>query len=251
MNTMWRAGTIAPAGISVIFTGRQGGVSDGPFASLNLGALTDDQPAAVRENRGRAVRAAGGDPARATMAWQVAGSTVREVTADPASGVFLEPGREPFPKSDGLVTSEPQRPLVLLTADCLPIALARADGSRFALLHAGWQGLLAGICEAGVVAVGDGAVAMVGPGAGPCCYEVRDDVGGPLQARFGTAAVRDGRADLWHCARVALEGAGVTSVRVAERCTICNSGRVLLAPPRARPHRPPGSGGVACRLTPW
>lgn len=239
MNTV--AWDDAPAGISVIFTGRRGGVSEGPFESLNLGALTEDLPAAVRENRGRAVRAAGGDPARATMAWQVAGSTVREVTADPAPGVFLEPGREPFPKSDGLVTSEPQRPLVLLTADCLPIAVARADGTRLALLHAGWQGLLAGICEAGVEAVGAETVAMVGPGAGPCCYEVRDDVGKPLQERFGATAVRDGRADLWHCARVALERAGVTSVRVAERCTICNPGEYFS---HRREHGRTGRQGV-------
>ena len=66
----------------------------------------------------------------------------------------MEPGLEPFPKSDGLVTSLSGKPLVLLAADCLPIAVARADGSRLAVLHAGWQGLLAGICEQGVAAVG-------------------------------------------------------------------------------------------------
>jgi polyphenol oxidase len=212
----------APEGISVRFTTRRGGVSTGAFSSLNLGALTDDDPAAVRENRRRAVESAGADASVATMAWQVAGPDVREVVDEPSSGIFLEPGREPFPKSDGLVTSLAERPMVLLTADCLPIAVARTDGSRLALLQAGWQGLLAGICERGAEAVGPGSVAIIGPGAGPCCYEVRDDVGLPLQARFGSAAVREGRADLWYAARVALERAGVERVEVVGRCTMCN-----------------------------
>ena len=211
----------APAGVTVAFTGRSGGVSEGAFASLNLGALTDDDSEAVRENRRRAVEAVGADPHDATMAWQVAGAEVREVTATPASGRFMQPGLEPFPKSDGLVTSLPSKPLVLLAADCLPIAIARTDGSRLAVLHAGWQGLLAGICGQGVARVGRGAVAMVGPGAGPCCYEVKDDVGKPLQAAFGEPAVRDGYADLWFAARTALERAGVEHVEVAGRCTIC------------------------------
>jgi len=218
----WRS---APAGVSVVFTTRCGGVSVGRFSSLNLGALTDDEPAAVSENRRRAVTAAGGDPARATMAWQVAGAEVREVTAAPSSGVFLEPGREPFPKSDGLVTGERGRPLVLLAADCLPIAIAREDGSRMAVLHAGWQGLLAGIIDAGAAAVGGPARAAVGPGAGPCCYAVRDDVGDPLRARFGDDTVRDGKADLWLCAERALARAGISDVEAAGECTICNPGR--------------------------
>ncbi len=234
----WRS---APAGVSVVFTTRRGGVSGGRFESLNLGALTDDEPAAVAENRRRAVAAAGGDPVRATMAWQVAGAAVREVTSDPSSGVFLEPGREPFPRSDGLVTAEQGRPLVLLAADCLPIAIAREDGSRMAVLHAGWQGLLAGIVEAGVAAVGGPVRAAVGPGAGPCCYEVRDDVGGPLRARFGDDAVRDGRADLWLCAERALAGAGATEVEVVGECTICNPDRYFS---HRREHGRTGRQGV-------
>jgi polyphenol oxidase len=68
-------------------------------------------------------------------------------------------------------------------------------------------------------------MAAVGPGAGPCCYDVRDDVGGPLRARFGDDAVRDGRADLWLCAERALAAAGVTDVEVVGECTICNPDR--------------------------
>jgi len=211
----------APAGVSVAFSGRRGGVSDGAFSSLNLGALTADQPANVAENRRRLVDAVGGEGETATMAWQVHGADVREVTAEPSSGIFLRPGEEPFPKSDGLVTSVPGRTMTLLTADCLPIAIARADGGRLALLHAGWRGLEAGIAEAGAAAVGGEVLAAVGPGAGPCCYEVGEDVASRLRARFGDDVVRDGRADLWLCAERALRQAGVESVAVAGECTIC------------------------------
>jgi YfiH family protein len=217
--------TAAPAGVSVAFTSRRGGTSEGAYASLNLGALTADEPARVAENRRRAVTAAGGDPAQATMAWQVHGQDVREVTDVPAGGRFLDPGAEPFPKSDGLATSLPRRPLMLLTADCIPVAIARADGGRMAVLHAGWRGLEDGIVEAGAAAVGGELVAAVGPGAGPCCYEVGDDVAERLEARFGAGVVRAGRADLWLCARRALEAAGALAVAVAEECTICNGER--------------------------
>jgi len=218
----WEA---APAGVSVAFTSRRGGASRGPFASLNLGALTADDARSVAENRRRAVASTGGDPAQATMAWQEHGRVVREVTAEPAGGRFLEPGAEPFPRSDGLATSLRGRPMMLLAADCIPVAIASADGERLAVLHAGWRGLEAGIVEAGAQAVGGEVVAAVGPGAGPCCYEVGADVAERLQSRFGADVVREGRADLWLCARRALEAAGASAVAVAGECTICNPGR--------------------------
>jgi len=228
----WDAGDVpllrwasAPAGVSVAFTSRRGGVSDGPFRSLNLGALTADAAANVAENRRRAVAGSGGDPAAATMAWQVHGADVREVDERPAPGRFLEPGAEAFPKSDGLVTSLAGRPMMLLTADCLPIAIAREDGHRLAVLHAGWRGLVAGIAERGAEAVRGRATAAVGPGAGPCCYAVGDDVAGVLRDHFGEDVVRHGRADLWLAARRALEAAGVTDVEVAGECSICDGER--------------------------
>jgi hypothetical protein len=231
-DLVWRDGATsmldwaaAPGGVRVAFTSRLGGVSGGPFRSLNLGALTDDEPANVAINRGRAVQAIGGRGEDATMAWQVHGSEVREVTSRPSSGRFMQPGAEPFPKSDGLVTSVAGRPMALLTADCLPIAIAARDGSRLALLHAGWRGLEAGIAEAGARAVAAPAVAAVGPGAGPCCYQVREDVAGPLRARFGHDVIRAGRADLWLCAKRALLAAGIEQVAVAGECTICNPDR--------------------------
>ena len=228
----WREGELplldwssAPDGVRVSFTCRHGGVSAGPFASLNLGALTADGAANVAENRRRAVSGVGGDGGTATMAWQVHGTEIREVGEVPSTGRFLEPGAEAFPKSDGLVTSVPGRTLTLLTADCLPVAIAAADGGRLALLHAGWRGIEAGVIEAGIEAVGSDAVAAVGPGAGPCCYEVGEDVAGPLRERFGEDVVREGRADLWLCAERALRSRGVEQVAVAGECTICTRDR--------------------------
>jgi YfiH family protein len=228
----WAGGTVpllhwrsAPTGVEVAFTSRRGGVSEGPFRSLNLGALTADAARNVAENRRRAVEAVGGDGAVATMAWQVHGQDVREVDDRPAGGRFMEPGVEAFPKSDGLVTSLAERPLVLLTADCLPVAIAREDGSRVAILHAGWRGLAAGIVERGAEAVGGTARAAVGPGAGPCCYDVGADVAEVMRGLFGEDVVRGGRADLWLAARRALAAAGVERVEVAGECSICSPGR--------------------------
>ena len=237
--------TGAPAGVTVAFTSRRGGVSAGPFRSLNLGALTADDAANVAENRRRAVEAAGGDGARATMAWQVHGTDVREVDDRPAPGRFLEPGAEAFPKSDGLATRLAGRPLVLLTADCLPVAIARGDGRRLAVLHAGWRGLAAGIVERGVEAVGGAVTAAVGPGAGPCCYEVGEDVAGVLRGRFGDDVVRDGCADLWLAARRALEGAGVADVEVAGECSICGGERYFS---HRRDHGTTGRQGIVGML---
>jgi polyphenol oxidase len=231
----------APAGVRVAFSGRRGGVSAGAFSSLNLGALTDDAAANVAENRRRLAATAGGDGEAATMAWQVHGADIREVGEVPASGRFLEPGAEAFPRGDGLVTSLPGRPLVLLAADCLPLALAREDGGRLGVLHAGWRGLVAGIAEAGAGRVGGPLRAAVGPGAGPCCYEVGEEVAGQLRARFGRDVVRGGRADLWLCARRALERAGATRVDVAGECTICNPDRYFS---HRRDHGRTGRQGV-------
>jgi YfiH family protein len=202
-------------GVEVAFTSREGGVSEGPYASLNLGVATADEPDRVLENRRRAVAAIGGDPATGAMAYQVHGATV--LKPEPL-GIDQLVER---PRCDGLWTDEPDRTLMLLTADCLPIALAR-DGA-VAILHAGWRGLLAGIAEAGVVALGGEVRAVVGPGIGPCCYEVGDEVAAPFRERFGHDVVRGGKLDLWTAAERALGGAG--SVDRVDLCTSCNPDR--------------------------
>jgi YfiH family protein len=129
---------------------------------------------------------------------------------------------------DGLWTDEPGRGMLLLTADCMPIAIARADERRpaLAILHAGWRGLLAGVAGSGVRALAGGRlVAAIGPCIGPCCYEVGEEVAEPYREAFGDDVVRDGRLDLGTAAERALRAAGVERVDRLDPCTSCNPDR--------------------------
>ena len=115
--------------------------------------------------------------------------------------------------------------MMLLTADCLPVAIARANGAKpaLAVLHVGWRGLLEGIVENGVAALGEGPLAAaVGPGIGPCCYEVGPEVTEPYTARFGPEVVEGRKLDLWRAAELALNEAGVMEVERTDLCTFCH-----------------------------
>jgi copper oxidase (laccase) domain-containing protein len=102
------------------------------------------------------------------------------------------------------------------------LARTNADAPAVAVLHAGWRGLLEGIAASGVDALGTGALAAaIGPGIGPCCYEVGEEVAGPYRERFGDDVVRSGRLDLWTSAERALRAAGVAHVERFDRCTAC------------------------------
>lgn len=204
----------APGPYSVVFSTRVGGVSEGPFESLNLGRMTKDDPERVEENRRRLCDEIDADFARLTLNRQVHSATVHRARAG-SRGV---PG-------DGLWTDEPDIPMLKIAADCLPIAVARTNGQpALALLHAGWQGLLEGIVTAGVGVLGEGPLAAaIGPGIGPCCYEVREDVAGPYRATFGREIVRHGRLDLWSAAEQALRAAGCESVERTDLCTSCHA----------------------------
>jgi YfiH family protein len=229
----------APGPYRVSFSTRVGGVSEGDFESLNLGILTEDDPARVVENRTRLCDAVGADPDGATMAWQRHGATVAR--AQPRG--IVTPGTV-YDHCDGLWTDEPGRAMLLLTADCMPIALARAEVERPALgiLHAGWRGLLAGIAAAGVRALGaHRLIAAIGPSIGPCCYEVGEEVAAPFREAFGDDVVRDGRLDLWTAAERALRAAGVEQVDRADICTSCDPGRFFS---HRRDHGRTGRQGV-------
>jgi YfiH family protein len=208
----------APGPYRVAFSTRLGGVSEGPFESLNLGILTADEPDRVVENRRRLCAAVEADPERATMAWQVHGGRVAK--ADERG--ILTPGTV-YERCDGLWTDRPGRTMVLLTADCVPVALCRTNGRpALAVLHVGWRGLLEGIVEAGVGALGrEGFAAAIGPGIGPCCYEVGDEVAAPFRARFGEDVIAGRNLDLPGAAERALRQAGVPSVTRSGGCTSC------------------------------
>lgn len=204
----------APGPYEVVFSTRVGGVSEGPFASLNLGRATADDPERVDENRRRLCAAIGAEPDRLVLNYQQHAALVHRAVA----GARDERG-------DGLVTDEPGVPLLALSADCLPVVLVRADGTSpaLAVLHAGWRGLLGGIVEAGVRALGRSRlVAGIGPGIGPCCYEVGEEVAGPFRVALGKRVVGRGKLDLWAAAEQLLRAAGVEQVERQDLCTACH-----------------------------
>jgi len=210
----------APGPYVVAFSTRVGGVSEGPFESLNLGILTADDPSRAVENRRLLAERAGIDPERARMAWQQHGAVVKEASPE---GI-LTPGTR-HDACDGWWSDEPGQGMMLLTADCLPVAIARANGSRpaLAVLHVGWRGLLGDIVSNGVAALGEERLAAaVGPGIGPCCYEVGPEVTEPYTARFGPEVVDGRKLDLWRSVELALNEAGVTEVERTDLCTFCH-----------------------------
>jgi YfiH family protein len=200
-------------GYEVVFTTRLGGVSDGPYASLNLGRKSGDDVARVDENRRIACESIGADVAKLALNYQVHSGRVVQAEAG-ARGAH----------ADGLWTGDRDLPILAMSADCLPIALARTNGgaAAVAVLHAGWRGLLEGIAASGVEALGGvGLAAAIGPAIGPCCYEVGEEVAASYRKRFGDDVVHGGRLDLWTSAERALRAAGVQHVQRFDRCTAC------------------------------
>ena len=200
-------------GYEVAFTTRVGGVSEGPYASLNLGRKSGDEVARVDENRRIACESIGADLDALALNFQVHSDRVRRAA----------PG-ERGEHADGLWTDEPGLPILAMSADCLPVALARVGSEEpaVAVLHVGWRGLLGGIIAAGAHALGGGTLAAaIGPGIGPCCYEVGEEVAAPFRERFGDNVVHESRLDLWTSAERALRAAGVERVNRFDRCTAC------------------------------
>jgi purine-nucleoside/S-methyl-5'-thioadenosine phosphorylase / adenosine deaminase len=224
-----------PPGYAVVFSTREGGVSQGPYESLNLGRMTGDNVERVDENRRLLCAAIDADEERLALNRQVHSTLVHR--AEP--GARGEPG-------DGLWTDEPGQPILAMTADCLPIALVRSDGPpAVAVLHAGWRGLLAGIVGVSAETLGGRLQAAIGPAIGPCCYEVGEEVAKPFADAFGADVVRGRRLDLWSAAERALNEAGVDNVGRTDLCTFCNPERFFS---HRRTGKPRGVQGVIARV---
>jgi YfiH family protein len=203
-------------GARAAFSTRLGGVSEGDFSSLNLGILTEDRGEAVLENRRRLAAALDRDPGAIVIGHQVHGAAIAHHQGPQSPSPYLEAG-SPIPEVDSHVTADPRLAALVFVADCLPIALAGPGG--VAMLHCGWRGMAAGLLAAGAEAVAAEAAA-IGPGIGPCCYEVGDEV---LEAFSGLGpGIAAGRMlDLPEVARRLLASAGVEQVQVAGICTSC------------------------------
>jgi polyphenol oxidase len=232
-----------PGPYEIAFTTREGGVSEGPYASLNLGRLTGDDVDRVDENRRRACAEVGADVSRLALNRQVHSTLVHRAEA----GSRGEPG-------DGLWTDEPDLPVLAMTADCLPIVLVRAEGElpAVAVLHAGWRGLLDGIVAAGAAALKEACVdstqtlrAAIGPAIGPCCYEVGPEVAEPFRETFGDDVLHGRNLDLWTSAERALNAVGVDDVHRVDLCTACNPERFFS---HRRTGKPRGVQGVVARV---
>jgi YfiH family protein len=205
-----------PAG-RVAFSTRQGGVSEGPYESLNLGVKTGDRTENVVENRVLLAGDLGLDPERVARVWQVHGAEIRTWDDYPGPPGWTDIGRR-LDHADGQVTSLRGLGLSVLVADCLPVALI-APG-RAAMLHCGWRPLAAGIVEKALEGFeGELPAAAIGPGIGRCCYEVGDEVLAEFSDLDGVA---DGRMlDLRMVVRRKLEAAGVTTIEDVDLCTSC------------------------------
>jgi purine-nucleoside/S-methyl-5'-thioadenosine phosphorylase / adenosine deaminase len=205
----------APGGVRAFVTTRAGGVSAGPYATLNLGSRVGDDPECVARNRAL-VRAC--LPSEPRWMKQVHGT---RVIAAASAGDDVE--------ADAAVTTAAGEVCAVLVADCLPILLCDADARAVAVAHAGWRGLSAGVVEAAVAAmpVPAGAVmAWLGPAIGAGAYEVGTDVRDAFVVRDPGASAAfspraEGRflADLAQLARRRLAACGVGRVYGGGLCT--------------------------------
>lgn len=200
----------------MVFTDRRGGVSRGPYESLNLGILTDDDQESVSQNRRQLAAAAGCDPERVAMGWQVHGHEVLEWREPPRNGGFAHAGAE-LPKVDGHTTTLTGVPLLVLVADCMPVALV--GSGRVAMLHCGWRGLAAGILEKGLELFDEPPRAVLGPCIGACCYEVGEEVLAEFDDLRGVANGR--MLSLSLVAQQRLLARGVTKIDSFPLCTSC------------------------------
>jgi YfiH family protein len=233
------AAPLAPA-IHTLTTTRSGGVSTGPYASLNLGNGVGDDPAAVIENRRRLLAHCGCE--RIQWLRQVHGTRCVRVTAD---------SWEQAPEADAAWTDEPDVALGVLTADCVPVVIAAPMHGVVGVAHAGWRGLVGGVIDALVDALPVRAselVAWLGPAIGPADYQVDRPLvdaigalpdGARLVARVMTADAQPDRwrLDLFALATELLERAGVGRVTTERINTYADA--------RCWSHRGAAAQGVA------
>ncbi|MGB5581545.1 MAG: peptidoglycan editing factor PgeF [Woeseia sp.] len=195
---------------------RRGGVSSGPYTSLNLGAHVGDDPEAVAENR-RRLKSVCFLPSEPQWLLQVHGVNVVEL-----------PSKEATPRADAAFTKNTGVVCAVLTADCLPVTFARRNGSAVAVAHAGWRGLCGGVLEATALALGKPAdlVAWMGPAISRIAFEVGPEVrqafvdhDASADSCFARNVAGRWQADLYALARQRLAAIGLTEVYGGGRCT--------------------------------
>ena len=204
-------------GAQAVFSTRVGGVSEEPYESLNVAVKTGDEPGRVADNRRGLAAALGIAPENVLMGRQVHGAELLWHEAQQEPQVYAQVVRSPH-EVDAHATDQPGLVPLVMVADCLPVALSGPGG--VAMAHGGWRGLAGGVLKKAAESVRAEAAA-VGPGIGPCCYEVGPEV---LETFATLGGVADGRMlDLPAVAEALLERAGVERVERANTCTSCNA----------------------------
>jgi YfiH family protein len=217
----------APSRVHAFVTTRNGGVSRGASASLDVGGARAGDDAAIAENRRRISEWL---PAPPVWLEQVHGAGVVVVGRGDAEALRDAPAR-----ADALVTDLAGCPLAIRVADCIPVLLAAREAGTIGAAHAGWRGLAAGVVEATLDAMRVPAhmiVAWLGPSIGATAFEVGDDVRDAFVARDAGAAGHfvAHRAGKWLCdlralARRRLAAAGVTTIDADAACTHTDAAR--------------------------
>jgi YfiH family protein len=203
-------------GATAAFSTRILGISEAPYDSLNVAIMTGDERENVRENRSRLATALGRDAQAVVMGRQIHGAELKMHEEQQEPRVYADVVKSPD-EVDAHATPNPELTPLVMVADCLPVAMVGSDG--VAMAHCGWRGLASGIVARAVEAV-NAEAAAIGPGIGPCCYEVGEEV---LSAFDDLDDVADGRMlDLPAVARALLERAGVSASESADLCTKCN-----------------------------
>jgi len=228
-------GISALAGVAHGFSTCVGGVSQGVYASMNLGLTRGDDKDCVRENYRRFVEAIGATGRRWAMCNQVHGSTVRNVTlADTKTELYHKLGYE----GDGLMTAIPGVTLVVFSADCIPVLLCDPVRKVIAAVHAGWRGTASGVVTVAVEQMkemygcrAEDILAAIGPGIGPCCFETHEDVPNAMMAAVASPALsyikikENGKfvVDLKgiNAKRLELAGLDPANIAVSGDCTAC------------------------------
>lgn len=232
-------GMEAAGGIAHGFSTRAGGVSQGMWASLNLGVSRGDDPDHVRENYRRFLSAIGAREGKIAMTNQVHGGVVRTITsADWKDDPYEKVGYE----ADGLMTAIPGVTLVIFSADCIPILFYDPVRKVIAAAHAGWRGTAEGVAANAVARMkdvygcrGEDILAAIGPGICPNCFETHEDVPNAMMSAMATAALsyleikENGKfaVDLkgLNAKRLELAGLDPANIAICGECTACRTDR--------------------------
>lgn len=225
-------------GVRIFFTTREGGVSEGAYGALNLGSHVEDDPVRVRENRRLLLEALGAGALPLVVPNQVHGDRLAVVDgAGPEA--LARVGEEVRAGVDGVLVEVPDAAALLCFADCVPVVIVAPTG-RFAVVHAGWRGVMAEVAPKALEALaaldrragypGDlaGCNIYVGPHICPDCFETGPDVAAGFAECFGAHCVSDGRhVDLQAALAESLVRKGADPRRIASAgaCTRCQSDR--------------------------